>query len=127
MANENALNLDKLLEGDSTFRERYKLEQGFEVNKRFADFFPKPLKDGVFFWKKLEYPKLTREQIKEILVRNHLVGEGADAETATNEALKRRYKIGEYEGSYFFVELINGNGQKAYEFRWEKYYSLENC
>lgn len=109
----------KLLEGDSTFRE--KDEKEIVANKRFATLFPKPIKSGWFIFGKLEYPKLTREQIKEILVKNHLVREGADVETATHEALKRDYDIETYGDTYVFVGMTNGNGHKAYEFQLRRH------
>ncbi len=118
---ERALNLDKLLEGDSTFRERR--DQEIEINRKFVGLFPQPAKKGWFIFKSLEYPKLTKEQIGETLAKNHLVKENADLEEAIDEALKRTYDVGrwylrtENTSSYTFVELTNGTGQKVYEFQ----------
>ena len=120
MTKEIALSLDILVEGESTFKEEDKDKREIEVNKRFATLFPKPIKKSWFFGK-LEYPQLTREQIKQTLVKHHLVREGADVETATDEALNRNYDIETYGDSYAFVEMINTKGHKVYEFKLGRY------
>ena len=112
MANETALNLDKLLEGDNISMGR--LNRMITANRKFVNLFPEPIEKGRFIFRILEYPKLTREQIKETLVRNHLVN--GSAESATNEALMRNYYI-TYEDAYTFVEMTNKEGNKVYEFQ----------
>lgn len=114
-----ALNLDNLLVGDSTFRDEKERER--EINKVFSTFFPKPIKKGWFIFKRLQHQRLTREQITEILIKNHLVRENADSETATNEAINRNYDIDTWGRTYAFMEMINGGGHKIYEFQLREY------
>jgi hypothetical protein len=64
---------------------------------------------------------LTREQIKEAIVKNNLAGYNANPETATDEALIKDYNMGNcFWGS--FVELTNGSGQKVYQFKIEDWF-----
>ena len=121
----SALNLDKLLEGDSTFRTEE--EKVMESTRRFVALFAR--KKGWFIFKKLEYPLFKREQIREILVRNNFVKEGVDIEIAIKEALKKEYivrtgvDLGLDIEYYQFVEATDQNGCKAYRLQFgERHY-----
>lgn len=107
-----ALNLGKLLEGNSRFMTEKEME--LEANRRFIRLFPAE-KKGWFIFKTLEYCLLTREQIKEVLVKNNLIKEGKNPEDAVNEVLKEEYSLAPMnELSATFEELKDGNNNKVY-------------
>lgn len=119
MVETGALNLDKLLEGDFTFRAEHEREA--ELSKRFLALFPAQTK-GLFIFKCREFAELTREQIRQILARNGLVAGDSEtnAESAINEALERSYHTPDEFGNinlYRFTELKDGNGNTKYKLK----------
>lgn len=131
---ESALNLEGLLVGDSTFRTSN--QRAAEAAKRFVRLIastPCPKEDkergtNNIFTKLIrlitlgagEPPMFTREQIQEILVRSNLVREGTELSIAVDEVLKKKYTFEDDRGfsQYWFTELIDGNGNKLYDFRY---------
>ncbi len=109
----SSLYLEKLIAGDTQFK--IKEERIREIDKRFVALFPKPVRKGWFIFGRLEFQELTRLQIKEILVRNHLVVKGMNPEVATDQALEGNYYI---SGQlYKFEELLDGDNNKCYKFQ----------
>ncbi|PIN94423.1 hypothetical protein COU53_03655 [Candidatus Pacearchaeota archaeon CG10_big_fil_rev_8_21_14_0_10_30_48] len=112
---DKKLNLAKLFDEDFTLKNN--IDRDYEINKRFIELFPKPFWERGIIFKKYKYPHFTRKQIKEIIVDNGLVAEGAEPEDATNEALKKGYCFNAVGSFYNFIELKDRNGNMVYEFR----------
>lgn len=123
----SALNLQALFtenEGVS-----FKGELHHELSRRFIKLFPKPKEvvegEERFFFSlfkrkktRLEYPIISKVEIKEILIKNELVSDVADPEEAVNEAINRRYQTGYYEASFYKFDGIGADKYLLLRYGW---------
>jgi len=131
---EQALRLEKLLEGDKTLRTE--TEALYVANKRFYKLLPQEM--ALRFIPTGRRDPVTRARLTEILLEYDLVNDGCDPEAATDEALARKYifQEGEKTGNwghkwyrddkwYEFVEKSDGDGNTVFllEERWNNEYT----